>query len=174
MMMPRRPAFVIGPHVNVYSRAALAECAPLGAGTWVPPLELSLDAVAHINPPGDPVPGAAGPVVTEVFAFGRMPLAFSARCFTARHHRLKKDACDFRCRDDADGLLLATSEGEPFLVLADFAAYEAAQRRVDELYREPREWVRRAVANTVGMGTFSSDRSIRQYADEIWGISPVV
>ncbi len=56
--------------------------------------------------------GAAGPVVTEVFAFGRMPLAFSARCFTARHHRLKKDECDFRCRDDADGLLLATSEGE--------------------------------------------------------------
>ncbi len=123
---PARPAFVIGPHVNVYSRAALAEWAPLGAGTWVPPLELSLDAVGHINPPGDPVPGAAGPVVTEVFGFGRMPLAFSARCFTARHHRLKKDECDFRCRDDADGLLLATSEGEPFLVLNGIQTQSAA------------------------------------------------
>jgi len=123
---PERPAFVIGPHVNVYSRAALAEWAPLGAGTWVPPLELSLDAVGHINPPGAPVPGVAGPVVTEVFAFGRMPLAFSARCFTARHHRLKKDECDFRCRDDADGLLLATSEGEPFLVLNGIQTQSAA------------------------------------------------
>jgi len=123
---PARPAFVIGPHVNVYSRAALAEWAPLGAGTWVPPLELSLDAVGHINPPGDPVPGAAGPVVTEVFGFGRMPLAFSARCFTARHHRLKKDECDFRCRDDADGLLLKTSEGDPFLVLNGIQTQSAA------------------------------------------------
>ena len=123
---PARPAFVIGPHVNVYSRAALAEWAPLGAGTWVPPLELSLDAVGHVNPPHDPVAGASGPVTTEVFAFGRMPLAFSARCFTARHHRLKKDECDFRCRDDADGLLLATSEGEPFLVLNGIQTQSAA------------------------------------------------
>ncbi|MDO8419766.1 MAG: U32 family peptidase [Rubrivivax sp.] len=121
-----RPAFVIGPHVNVYSRAALAEVAPLGAGTWVPPLELSLDAVGQINPAADPVPGTAGPVVTEAFAFGRLPLAFSARCFTARHHRLKKDECDFRCRDDADGLLLATSEGEPFLVLNGVQTQSAA------------------------------------------------
>jgi len=125
---PERPAFVIGPHVNVYSRAALAEWAPRGAGTWVPPLELSLDAVGHINPPGDPVPGDAGPVVTEVLGFSRMPLAFSARCFTARHHRLKKDECDFRCRDDGDGLLLATSEGEPFLVLNGIQTQSAAMQ----------------------------------------------
>lgn len=123
---PARHAFVIGPHVNVYSRAALVECAPLGAGTWVPPLELALDAIGHVNPVGDPVHGAAGPVVTEVFAFGRLPLAFSARCFTARHHRLKKDECDFRCRDDADGLLLATGEGAPFLVLNGIQTQSAA------------------------------------------------
>ena len=123
---PGRRPFVVGPHINVYSRAALVEVAPLGAGTWVPPLELSLDAVARINPAADPVNGTRGPVVTEVFAFGRMPLAFSARCFTARHHRLKKDECDFRCRDDADGLLLATSEGEPFLVLNGIQTQSAA------------------------------------------------
>ena len=113
----QRPGFVLGPHVNVYSRAALAELAPLGASRWVAPLELALDAVACINPADDRVIGPAGPVATEVFAFGRMPLAFSARCFTARHHRLNKDECDFRCRDDADGLPLASSEGAPFLVL---------------------------------------------------------
>jgi collagenase-like PrtC family protease len=114
---PGRPSFVIGPHVNVYSRAALEQLAPLGAGRWVPPVELALDAIGQVNPIGDRVAGPAGPIETEVFAFGRLPLAFSARCFTARHHRLKKDECDFRCRDDADGLPLATAEGAPFLVL---------------------------------------------------------
>ena len=54
---------------------------------------------------------------TEVFVFGRMPLAFSARCFTARHHNLNKDSCEFRCLDDPDGITLRTREGEPFLTL---------------------------------------------------------
>ncbi len=67
-----------------------------------------------------------------------------------------------------------TSDGEPFLVLADFAAYCAAQDRVDELYRTPEEWSRRAVLNTVGMGPFSSDRSVREYADRIWNIRSVI
>ncbi len=67
----------------------------------------------------DPVAGAGGPVATEVFAFGRMPLAFSARCFTARHHRLKKDECDFRCRDDADGMLLAPAGRQAFQIVND-------------------------------------------------------
>lgn len=102
--------FVLGPHINVYSRAALAEYARLGARRWVAPIELPLDAVARINAPEPLLP-------TEVFAFGRMPLAFSARCFTARHHRLSKDGCQFRCKDDADGLLLSTTDGRPFLVL---------------------------------------------------------
>ena len=63
----------------------------------------------------------------EVFAYGRLPLAFSARCFTARHHRLSKDQCEFRCRDDADGLLLSTADGEPFLVLNGIQTQSAAQ-----------------------------------------------
>jgi collagenase-like PrtC family protease len=56
-------------------------------------------------------------VETEVFVFGRMPLAYSARCFTARAHNLPKDDCQFRCQDDPDGLLLRTREDESFLVL---------------------------------------------------------
>lgn len=67
-----------------------------------------------------------------------------------------------------------TSDGEPFLVLADFKAYCEAQDRVDALYRQPEEWSRRAVLNTVSMGPFSSDRSVREYADRIWNIRPVI
>jgi len=66
------------------------------------------------------------------------------------------------------------SEGEPFFVLADFAAYAAAQDAVDALYRHPDEWYRKAVLNTLSMGIFSSDRSIREYAQRIWRIKPVM
>jgi collagenase-like PrtC family protease len=123
---PQRLPFTLGPHVNIYNRSALAEYAPLGAGRWVAPLEVAIDAIARINPPADRVCGPAGPLVTEVFGFGRMPLAFSARCFTARHHRLSKDACEFRCRDDADGLLLRTEDHQPFLVLNGIQTQSAA------------------------------------------------
>jgi O2-independent ubiquinone biosynthesis protein UbiV len=123
---PGRLPFVLGPHINVYSRDALVEHASLGATAWVAPLELALDAVACINPPSDPVIGPLGAMRTEVFGFGRMPLALSARCFTARHHRLTKDECDFRCRDDSDGLALRTSEGRDFLVLNGIQTQSAA------------------------------------------------
>jgi starch phosphorylase len=66
------------------------------------------------------------------------------------------------------------SDGEHFLVLADFDAYAQAQDRVDRLFRDQEEWSRKAVANALSMGTFSSDRSIREYADRIWGINPVI
>ena len=122
--------FVLGPHINVYSRPALVEHARLGATTWVAPAELSLQAIGRVNPPADPVrtvhEGQA-PLRTQAFAFGRLPLAFSARCFTARHHRLSKDQCDFRCRDDADGLAMDTEEGQAFLVLNGIQTQSAAQ-----------------------------------------------
>jgi glycogen phosphorylase len=65
-------------------------------------------------------------------------------------------------------------EGEPFLVLADFAAYAAMQDEVDALYRQPDEWSRKSLINALGMGYFSSDRCIREYADRIWGVRPVI
>jgi O2-independent ubiquinone biosynthesis protein UbiV len=120
--------FVLGPHLNVYSRPALAEHARLGAVRWVAPLELPLDAIARINPPGQPVcTSRNAPLVTEVFGFGRLPLAFSARCFTARHFHLPKDECGFRCIEHPDGLLLSTAEGEPFLALNGIQTQSAAQ-----------------------------------------------
>jgi collagenase-like PrtC family protease len=106
--------FVIGPHVNVYSRLALDELAALGAQRWVPPVELSVEAIGEINAtPFAPT----RQVDTEVFAFGRLPLAMSARCFTARHYGLNRDECQFRCLDHPDGITLRTQEGEAFLAL---------------------------------------------------------
>jgi starch phosphorylase len=66
------------------------------------------------------------------------------------------------------------SDGEPFLVLADYAAYARAQDEVDAVYVSEEIWSRRAVLNCLSMGYFSSDRSIREYADRIWSVRPVI
>jgi glycogen phosphorylase len=63
--------------------------------------------------------------------------------------------------------------GDHYMLLADFGSYIAAQSRVDALYQEPKQWWARAIANVAGMGPFSSDRTIRQYASEIWRVAPL-
>jgi starch phosphorylase len=66
------------------------------------------------------------------------------------------------------------SDGEHFLVLADYDAYIAAQAKVDALYIDQDAWSRKALINTLNMGIFSSDRSIRDYAGRIWNLKPVL
>jgi starch phosphorylase len=66
-----------------------------------------------------------------------------------------------------------TGYGDHFLLLADYAAYVACQERVDAVYRDTQEWVRRAVLNVAGMGRFSSDRTIREYAETVWNVKSV-
>jgi starch phosphorylase len=58
-----------------------------------------------------------------------------------------------------------------FMVATDFDAYTAAQRQVDALWCEPAQWWEKAILNTARMGWFSSDRTIRQYAEDIWRVS---
>ncbi|MDQ1811797.1 U32 family peptidase [Massilia sp. CCM 9210] len=103
--------FVAGPHLNLYNEDSVALMAQLGARRWVMPLEMGRAALATMlqsRPAG---------LETEVFAYGRMPLAFSARCFTARHRNLGKDDCQFSCMAHPDGLELRTRDADTFLIL---------------------------------------------------------
>lgn len=66
-----------------------------------------------------------------------------------------------------------TSGRDYFMVIADFAAYAACQDQVDAIYRDGDEWTRRAIINVAKMGPFSADRTIRDYAEEIWNVRPL-
>jgi collagenase-like PrtC family protease len=103
--------FIAGHSVNIYNHHTLDLLTELGMKRWVMPVELSRDALNDI------LQQKTQPVETEVFAFGRLPLAYSARCYTARAHDLPKDDCEFRCLDYEDGMLLKTREDEKFLTL---------------------------------------------------------
>ena len=74
-----------------------------------------------------------------------------------------------RYRGLVDSLLWG---GDTYLLLADYAAYVQTQLRVDALYRQSGAWAACAIANVAGMGSFSSDRTIREYARQIWNIEP--
>jgi len=63
--------------------------------------------------------------------------------------------------------------GDPYLLLADFRSYCDAQARVDAAYRDQSKWAKMAILNTARVGKFSSDRTIREYAEQIWSLRPV-
>ena len=120
--------FIAGPHLNIYNTPTLELFATLGATRWVMPLEMGRAGLAKL------LQEKPARLETEVFAYGRMPLAFSARCFTARHRNLPKDNCEFSCMDHSDGLLLQTREKSDFLVLNGIQTQSAKVcNLVDEL-----------------------------------------
>jgi glycogen phosphorylase len=65
------------------------------------------------------------------------------------------------------------SGGDPYMVLADFRSYSDAHLQVDAAYRDPARWAQMAILNTARLGKFSSDRTMREYAQDIWKIKPV-
>jgi collagenase-like PrtC family protease len=110
-LLAGRVPFCTGPTVNLYNARAVEALARRGLRRFVLPVELSRETFAALRSqsPAD--------VEIEVWAYGRLPLALSARCFTARAHNLPKDDCQFRCLDYPDGLLARTQEDAPFLTL---------------------------------------------------------
>ena len=105
--------FVAGPTLNVYNHRALAMLGEDGLRRWVPGVEQGRTLIGELKD-GVLADGGVMPEL-EVIAWGRLPLSFSARCFTARALDVPKDQCGFRCIDYPDGMPLATREGRPFL-----------------------------------------------------------
>jgi glycogen phosphorylase len=64
-------------------------------------------------------------------------------------------------------------DSDHYQLLADYADYVATQGKVDDCYRDQQDWARRCVLNVAGMGMFSSDRTIQEYASEIWKVAPL-
>jgi len=110
-LLEGKSPFVAGPHINTYNAGTLQQLFECGAYRWVMPVEMDSDnlvALQQTRPDN---------METEIFIFGRLPLASSARCFTARAHNRGKDECEFVCKDYEDGLLVSTREAQPFLIL---------------------------------------------------------
>ncbi|CAO3452371.1 ubiquinone anaerobic biosynthesis protein UbiV [Azospirillum largimobile] len=102
----------IGPTINVYNEATLAWMAERGAVSVSLPAELPAATVAALAKAGRELG-----VAVEVQAWGRAPLAISARCYHARAHGLHKDGCQFVCGNDPDGMPVTTMDGQPFLTV---------------------------------------------------------
>lgn len=116
LLSEQKLPFVGGATLNIYNTSALKYLVSLGLCRWVPPVELSRDSLADILADTRKL-GLSDQLETELFSFGHMPLSYSARCFTARHHNLPKDDCQLKCLDYPQGLSMASQEGEAFFNL---------------------------------------------------------
>ncbi len=110
-MLAGNTDFIGGASLNIYNPRTLKKLAGMGLTRWVMPVELSKSVLAGFL---QEMPAG---IESEVFAWGRLPLAYSARCYTARAHKVPKDACEYCCVDYPDGLMLKTREDEDFLII---------------------------------------------------------
>lgn len=115
LLSERRCPFVAGPALNLYNAYALRELIDCGLHRWVPPVECSgallRSCLRQLDGLGVPRPEV------ELFAYGHLPLAYSARCFTARAENRPKDDCQFCCQHYAEGMSMLSQEGEPLFTL---------------------------------------------------------
>lgn len=161
----RLGSFVAGPLLNVYNEAAAAELVGRGCVRLCANVELSLTAIRSIV-------AACPGLEIELFAYGRLPLALSGRCYHARAHGLHKDSCQFVCDRDPDGMPLRTMEGVDFLAvngvqtlshgvqLVDVAADELGDAGVTALRLSPHTGDMVAIA-----------RAYRDFADGALGVA---
>ncbi len=111
LMAERKLPFVAGPAINIYNARALQALHKQGLKRWVMPVELSAETLADIISDAQQM-GFGDQVESEVFSYGYLPLAFSARCFTARAKNLPKDNCQFVCIDYPEGLPMTSQEDQ--------------------------------------------------------------
>jgi collagenase-like PrtC family protease len=105
-------AHAIGPYFNAYNERTLAVLADQGAMHVTLPAELKAENVARMASQA-----AQHGLTVETLVYGRISLAFSARCYHARAHGRVKDNCEFVCDRDPDGMVLRTLEEQPFLAV---------------------------------------------------------
>lgn len=108
-------AFVAGPTLNVYNHRTLILLVEDGLRRWVPGVEQGKALLQEMR--AAMAAEQRSMPELELLAWGRLPLAFSARCFTARALDVPKDQCGFRCIEHPDGLPLSTRDGQPFLTI---------------------------------------------------------
>ncbi len=115
MLIERKLPFVGGPALNLYNGHALVQLLDAGMQRWVPPVECSqaliVDVLQQVRELGRALPEV------EIFAYGHLPLAYSARCFTARAENRPKDDCQFCCLNYPDGMALTSQEGQALFTL---------------------------------------------------------
>lgn len=110
-LLDGKNSFVAGPHINSYNAATLNVLHACGAMRWVMPFELGQSTLQRL------VAQKPAALETEVLVYGRLPLSFSARCFTARADNVAKDQCELRCISDKNGLPLQTQEGQELFTI---------------------------------------------------------
>ncbi|TJY56215.1 U32 family peptidase [Sinimarinibacterium sp. CAU 1509] len=125
LLAQRGRPFVAGPAINNYNARSLALLQRSGLRRWVMPVELPGDVLRDIVSDLDAA-SLKGAVETETFAYGRLPLAYSARCFTARAHNLPKDQCEFRCLQHPQGIALKAQDGRALFTLNGIQTMSAA------------------------------------------------
>ncbi|MCP5160122.1 MAG: U32 family peptidase [Hahellaceae bacterium] len=106
--------FVTGPAVNIYSARTLRLLKNMGLARWVMPVELSRETLAEILAQ---LHEEGSGIETEVYSWGKLPLAYSARCFTARHYDLPKDDCRFLCIKHPGGIPVTSQEDDRVFTL---------------------------------------------------------
>jgi starch phosphorylase len=119
--------------------------------------------------------GLTAPQVSEVRAGGYKPREYYGTNWELRR-ALDLIGNGVFSRGDRElfrPLLDALLDYDEYMVLADYQSYVDCQGRVDTAYREAEQWTRSAILNVARMGGFSSDRAVREYADEIWKVKPV-
>ncbi|MBY4676094.1 U32 family peptidase [Marinobacterium arenosum] len=107
--------FVTGPSINIYNLRVLKQLYNSGMRRWVMPVELGAETLQQLLQQADEARLAE--LETEVFAYGCLPLAYAARCFTARYRNVPKDNCEFCCIEYPDGIPVRSQEGAELFTL---------------------------------------------------------
>lgn len=129
LMADQKLPFVAGSSLNIYNAYTLKQLHNQGLSRWVMPVELNAVTLADILSDAETL-GIRDQIETEVFSYGRLPLAYSARCFTTRYRNISKDNCQFICQDYPEGLPMDSQEGE---VLFNINGIQTQSGRIQHL-----------------------------------------